>query len=253
MNNKDTASTFAKGLRVLACFETGRRDLTMADIARLTGFDRATVRRLCLTLLETGYLQKEDRCLRLTPRCLALSGGYLTSNNYGHAVQPILNQYAEEMQEQISLAIRDGHRAIYTARSTIMNARVSVGFSVGSTLPLLHTAVGRMLLARTPFEAAVDILAKTEMKRFTEATDMDVWSIRAKIQDASQQGFAVVRNEYEMGMCGIAVPVGAIGSVQTVLGAVVSVNHVSDPDALNRILDVLRRTAMALRGQQAVT
>ncbi|MEP6021349.1 MAG: IclR family transcriptional regulator C-terminal domain-containing protein [Paracoccaceae bacterium] len=253
MSSNDSASTFAKGLSVLACFETGRRDLTMADIARLTGFDRATVRRLCLTLLDTGYLSKRDRSLCLTPRVLALAGGYLTAHDYGRSIQPVLNQFAEELDGEISLAIRDEGRAIYVARSAMASARVSLGFSVGSTLPLLHTAIGRMLLARTPFESAVDILAKTEMQRLTEATDVDLWSIKSKIQDASAQGYAVVRNEFEMGMCGIAVPVGVIGSVQSVLGTVVSVNHVADPAALDHILDVLRRTAMTLRGQQAIT
>ena len=82
---------------------------------------------------------------------------------------------------------------------------------------------------------------------------MDLWSIKSKIQDASAQGFAVVRNEFEMGMCGIAVPVGVIGSVQSVLGTAVSVNHVADPATLDHILDVLRRTAMTLRGQQAIS
>lgn len=253
MSGKDSASTFAKGLSVLACFETGRRDLTMADIARLTGFDRATVRRLCLTLLDTGYLSKQDRTLRLTPRVLALGGGYLTSHDFARTIQPVLNQFAEELNGEIALAIRDGNRAIYVARSAMASARVSLGFSVGSTLPLLHTAIGRMLLARTPFESAVEILATTEIERLTEATDMDMWSIKTKIQDASAQGFAVVRNEFEMGMCGIAVPVGAIGTVQSVLGTAVSVNQVADTAALDHILDVLRRTAMTLRGQQAVT
>ncbi|MFT4708661.1 MAG: IclR family pca regulon transcriptional regulator, partial [Ascidiaceihabitans sp.] len=149
MANKDNASTFAKGLSVLSCFETGRRDLTMAEISRITGFDRATTRRLCLTLEDSGYLHKQDRIFQLSPKILAVAGGYLTSNAIGRSVQPILNQLAEEFEGEIALALRDGDRAIYVARSAPSSARVSFGFSVGSTLPLLPTAIGRMLLAHT--------------------------------------------------------------------------------------------------------
>ena len=58
MSNKDNASTFAKGLAVLECFADGSTALTMAEIARRTGFDRATARRLCLTLESCSYVIK---------------------------------------------------------------------------------------------------------------------------------------------------------------------------------------------------
>lgn len=143
MSPRDTASTFAKGLAVLSCFEGGRSDLTMADIARLTGFDRATARRLCLTLQSSGYLYKHEKVLRLTPKVLAIAGGYLKAEYIGKTVQPTLDQFAKELDGEIALAVRDGSRAIYVARSAVPSARLSLGLSVGSTLPLLPTAVGR--------------------------------------------------------------------------------------------------------------
>ena len=100
----------------------------MAEVSRLTGFDRATTRRLCMTLQDDGYLHKTDRVLRLAPKILAIAGGYLTSNDFGHRVQPVLNQYAEEFEGEIALAMQDGDRAIYVARSAISSARVSFWF-----------------------------------------------------------------------------------------------------------------------------
>lgn len=247
MTEKNGASTFAKGLKVLSCFETGRRDLTMADISRLTGFDRATARRLCLTLEDNGYLQKDDRAFRLTPKILAVAGGYLTSNDFGRAVQPILNQFAEEFEGEIALAMRDGDRAIYVARSAISSARVSIGFSVGSTLPLLPTAVGQMLLARGLGNELDTDLSRLTPEKLTEATDMDLVSIRTKIAQAARQGYAFVRNEFEMGAAGIAVPIGNIGALPAVLATSASINQFDKTVEFDRALDVLRRAGMSLR------
>jgi IclR family pca regulon transcriptional regulator len=249
MANKDNASTFAKGLSVLSCFETGRRDLTMAEISRLTGFDRATTRRLCLTLEDSGYLHKQDRIFQLSPKILAVAGGYLTSNAIGRSVQPILNQLAEEFEGEIALALRDGDRAIYVARSAPSSARVSFGFSVGSTLPLLPTAIGRMLLAHTLGDELNASLSRMEVSKFTEATDLDPVSIQAKIQRSAEQGYAFVRNEFEMGAAGIAVPMGNIGASPAVLATSASVNKFDKADEFDRALDVLRRAAISIHPQ----
>ncbi|MFT5796096.1 MAG: IclR family pca regulon transcriptional regulator [Ascidiaceihabitans sp.] len=247
MTNKDNASTFSKGLSVLSCFETGRQDLTMAEVSRLTGFDRATTRRLCLTLEDTGYLHKTDRTFRLSPKILAVAGGYLTSNDFGRSVQPVLNQFAEEFEGEIALAMRDGNRAIYVARSAISSARVSFGFTIGSTLPLLPTAVGRMLLACNLGDELDAALSRLTPEKFTEATELNPTAIRAKIEQSADQGYAFVRNEFEMGAAGIAVPIGKIGMSSAVLATTASINQFDKAAEFDRALDVLRRAAMSLR------
>jgi len=219
----------------------------MAEVSRLTGFDRATTRRLCLTLEDNGYLQKEDRALRLSPKILAVAGGYLTANDFGRSVQPILNQFAEEFEGEIALAMRDGDRAIYVALSATSSARISIGFSIGSTLPLLPTAVGQMLLARGLGDELDMDLSRLRPEKFTEATDTDLASIRNKIEQAAARGYAFVRNEFEMGAAGIAVPIGKIDASPAVLATTASVNQFDKAQEFDRALDVLRRAAMSLR------
>ena len=221
----------------------------MAEVSRLTGFDRATTRRLCLTLESSGYLYKDGRVFRLSPKILAVAGGYLTSNDFGRSVQPVLNKFAEEFEGEIALATRDDDRAIYVARSAGSAARVSFGFSVGSTLPLLPTAIGHMLLAHSTGDALDATLSRLDAVKYTEATDIDPASIRQKIKRAAEQGFAFVRNEFEMGAAGIAVPVGNIGASPAVLATSASVNQFDNAQEFDRALDVLRRAAISIHPQ----
>lgn len=247
MAERDSASTFSKGLRVLACFESGQRGYTMAQIARNTGFDRATTRRLCLSLLETGYLSRNDQHLSLTPKILSVAGGFLAANDIGRSVQPILNQFAGDLGSDISLAVRDGDRAIYIAQSTMKDARISIGFTVGSTLPLLHTSIGRMILAGCTPQELEDVFRQVTPKKYSEQTELDPDVIREEIAGAAKQGFAYVENEFEMGAAALAVPVGTIAGNPAVVGSTNSFNKLRHPDAQDQALDALRRTAFALR------
>ncbi|QBY01333.1 hypothetical protein E2K80_11850 [Rhodophyticola sp. CCM32] len=247
MNASDTASTFVKGLRVLDSFETGRTDLTMAEIARLTEFDRSTVRRLCLALEEAGYLTRQNQTFRLTPKIVAVAGGYLTSHAIGMSIQPVLNQFAEELRGELAVSVMEGTRAVYIARSAVASARMSLGFSIGSALPLLPTAVGRMLLAGYPAPQREDIIQACRLYRYTDATDMDLASIRAKVEAAAQHGYVLSTSEFEQGASGIAVPIRNIGETQAVLSTTASVDHFRKEEEVDRVLDILRRTAMSLR------
>ena len=247
MSQKDKASTFAKGLAVLDCFSGGRTDLTMADIARLTGYDRATARRLCLTLESSGYLIKRDKFLHLTPKVVAVAGGYLTSQGIGRLVQPMLNQFAEELEGEIALAVRDGTRAVYVARSAVSTARLSFGFSVGSTLPLLPTAVGRMLLAGCLEGEREELVANCPLEQHTPATNMNRASILGIVQHAATEGYAHSVAEFETGAAGVAVPIPDISGTQAVLATTASVNQLAREGELDRVLDILRRAAMSLR------
>ena len=244
----DTASTFAKGLAVLTCFESGREDLTMADVSRLTGFDRATARRLCLTLQAQGYLYKQGKFLRLAPKVLAIAGGYLKSEHVGKSIQPVLNHFAERLEGEIALAVRDGTRAVYVARSAVSSARLSLGFSVGSTLPLLPTAVGRMLLASCPEPERSETIAACDMLPYTPQTKTSRADVEGKIAQAALQGYAHVVEVFEMGAAGVAVPIPDISQTQAVLATTSAAHLMARPAQLEKVLDTLRSAAHSLQG-----
>lgn len=246
MINRDIAATLAKGLDVLACFEQRRGALSMPEIVELTGFDRATARRLCLTLENCGYLERTGKGFCLAPRVLALAGGYLGQLEAGRRIQPILRHAAESLDLEVALATRDRLQAIYVDRAAPASARVTLGLSVGSTLPLLHTAVGRMLLARSTPEVVDRALAETNITRHTEASEMDPEALRQLIANAGADGYCVARNEFETGAAGVAVPVGALSDTPFVLGVTASVNRFDDAQTLDRVLDVLRHASISI-------
>lgn len=247
MSDRNRASTFAKGLEVLSCFENGARDLTMADIAQLTGYDRAVARRLCLTLEAEGYLTRAGKFLRLTPKILALAGGFLSAEGIGRTVQPVLNQFAEEMNGEITLSVLNGNRAIYVARSAVGSARLSLGLSVGSALPLLPTAVGTMLLATCEEPQRESIIASCPTKAYTPTTETCPNAIRARIEEARTKGFAYLCGEFETGAAGLAVPLPPLSSAPAVLATSASISVLGETQNQKHALQTLLRAAYSLR------
>lgn len=242
------ASTFTKGLKVLSCFENGLRSFSMADLAKVSGFDRATTRRLCLSLVESGFLQKFRGQLSLSPKVLSLAGAYLAVNDIGLSVQPVLDRFASELGSRISLAILDGDRAIYLAESSSGSVRLSFGFTVGSTLPLLHTSVGRMILAGCSDDEVDDLFDRLSPKPYTESTELDLAVIRNDLSDIAKVGFCFLENEFERGASALAVPVGLMSGRPAVVGITNTINRLSDEQERERSVDILRQTSMALRG-----
>ncbi|MCR9127795.1 MAG: helix-turn-helix domain-containing protein [Rhodobacteraceae bacterium] len=209
--NRDISTTFAKGLAVLGCFDGRAADLGLAEIARRTGHDRATVRRLVLTLCAEGYLRQTGRTFCLRPKVLALAGGMLQAGGFGRTVQPLLDRHARQLGHPITLAVRDDLRVLLVAQSTIAGAPVSFGFTLGSALPLLHTSLGRVLLAQAHTPA--DLIARAPRTPHTDQSLTDPAALAAAVTLTRDRGYALVDGEFEPGTVGIAVPLGRVAAL----------------------------------------
>ncbi|WP_293573312.1 helix-turn-helix domain-containing protein [Phaeobacter sp.] len=249
--DRNISSSFAKGLAVLAVFDAATPTLTLADIARRTGQDRATARRGALTLVQAGYLRQQGRVLSLTPKVLALSGGFLQANNFGRKVQPVLNRHARSLGAEITLATLDQGRVLLLAQSTVDHAPVTYGFTAGAHIPLAHTSLGRMLLAGLPTETAVETLDQAEIPRHTDHSLTERGQIMARVTLARDRGYAVTDSEFETGIVGYAVPASKPGETPIVVGS--SSPRGADPaHATELSLRALQLCAAELRQNQAL-
>ncbi|WP_241477448.1 IclR family transcriptional regulator domain-containing protein [Leisingera sp. ANG-S5] len=249
--DRNISSSFAKGLAVLAVFDAETPSMTLAEIARRSGQDRATARRGALTLVQAGYLRQDGRMLSLTPRVLALAGGFLQANQFGRRVQPVLNRHARQMQIEVTLAMLDQGRVLLLAQSTVEHGHITYGFTAGSHIPLAHTSLGRMLLAGLPEEEAAAGLAETDLPRHTEASLTDPAAILDRVGEARAQGYCLTDSEFEAGITGYAVPVSRPGRTPIVAGCSAPRGQQPEADA-ERLLRGLQLCAAELRQAEAV-
>lgn len=249
--DRNISSSFAKGLAVLAVFDAATPSMTLAEIARRTGQDRATARRGALTLVQAGYLRQQGRMLSLTPRVLALAGGFLQANQFGRRVQPVLNQHAAKLETEVTLATLDQGRVLLLAQSTTERGIVTYGFTAGAHIPLAHTSLGRMLLACLPNEDAERAIIQSDIPKHTEQSLTRPEAILEQIDAARSQGFSVTDSEFEPGIIGYAVPVSRPDQTPVVVGSSAP-RGIDAGRASQRLLQGLQVCAAELRQTEAV-
>lgn len=246
LQNADRMGGFAKGLSVIEAFGKGRDTLTIAEVARLSGLDRASARRCLLTLVEARYASTDGRYFQLTPRILRLGHAYLGAS-LPRLIQPSLDQLANELQESCSAAVLDANEVVYIARAA-HHRIIGPSLRPGSRLPAYCTSLGRVLLAALPPEQAKAILNTSERPAFTANTITKITDLMAELKRVRENGYAVINEEMEVGSRSIAVPINNFKG-QTVAAITVAVHTVRGD--FDRLLNEILPRMLATKEQLA--
>ncbi len=240
-------AALARGLAVMRAFAGQRNQLTMAEIAKLVGLPRATVRRCLITLTALGYIDTNGKYYRLTPQVLTLSQSYFSSNPLPRVAQPFIEQVSEAVGESCSVSVLTGDEVIYVARSTRKRA-ASVHRDVGQNLPAYCTSMGRVLLAHLEPEQLDAYFKRVALKKFTHETITDEAVLRALLDQVRRREFCLIDGELEHNLRAVAVP------VRDQSGRVIAAAHISSEadrtpkeKMRNDFLPVLRSAVSQMR------
>jgi len=200
-------TSLARGLLVIQSFTPQTPHMTISQLSVKTGLSRAAVRRCLYTLTKLGFAGAEDGSrYALRPRMLTLSNTYAASSSLSTAAQPILERMSAAHRESFSVATLDGDDIVYIARTTV--ARImAVDLHIGSRLPAYCTSMGRVLLAYLPVDQLEQYLARAVLVAHTARTVVSVDKLRLALRNVRRNGYALVDQEYEIGLRSLAVPV----------------------------------------------
>lgn len=240
-----------KSMRVLMAFDGQQRQLSLSQIAAVTGFDLSTAQRFTFTLTALGYLSKdeESRKYELAPKVLNFAYHYLASSELVRRATPYLQQLSQETEETTNLTILDGSDIVFVQRIVSRNVLNPTVVS-GTWLPAFCTASGLAILSRMD-ESEVDrILSMTDLKMHTPFTVTDPVKIKQRLAMFREQGYAHIREEYFLGDMSTAAAVTdfrgrAVGAVNV---AVTKARWVDDNDE-RRYADLVMSAARAISVQ----
>ncbi|UOA29215.1 IclR family transcriptional regulator C-terminal domain-containing protein [Pseudosulfitobacter sp. DSM 107133] len=246
-NKTDILGSLSKGLQVLECFGTERPRLSIAQVAALTGQDRASTRRCLLTLHHLGYAAYDGKYFSLTPRVLRLGMGALAALPLPQIVQPWLDQLSEQIGQSCSVSMLDETEIVYLARAAQRRV-MSIGLMPGSRLPAHCTSMGRVLLAALPPEQARQVIAASDLTPRTVHSLHDPADIMAEITRVGRQGYAVIDQEVELGLRSLAVPiVDAKGRVVSALNTGMASLHATPSELRDTYLPALLKVQEGLQ------
>jgi IclR family pca regulon transcriptional regulator len=242
-NGPDFVQSLSRGLAVMRAFDADHAELSQSEIAERTGLARAVVRRSLLTLQHLSYIGARGRRFFLTPRVLELGFGYLSSLRLPELARPAMEQLAHSVQESCSMSVLDGSEIVYVARVPVKRV-ITIALGVGARLPAYAASMGRVLLAGLPDPELDAALEASPLAPLTPHTICKAKPLRAEILKVRQQGYSLVMQELELGLCSVAVPVrDRRGSVIAALNVGMQYHKDSRSRALQVVLPALQQTA----------
>lgn len=246
-NRSDTVASLIKGLSVIEAFTPEHPRMSITDMSKATGFDRATARRLLLSLHEAGYADYDGKFFTLTARVLRLGMGALSAMPLPQIVQPWLDQLSEQVGQSTSVSILDGSEIVYLARAAQRRV-MSINLMPGSRLPAHCTSMGRVLLAALPSEQAQALVESADLTPRTRFSLTTPTEIMARVKAARGDGYAVIDQEVEIGLRSIAVPLfSAQGPAVAAINIGVSAAQVEAQDLVPRFLEPLQKVQEGMR------
>ncbi|MFT4171446.1 MAG: IclR family transcriptional regulator [Rhodocyclaceae bacterium] len=175
---------------VLAVFAVSEDALTLAELARRTGFYKSTLLRLLASLARAGIArQLEDGRYGPGAQAMQLARAYQRSFRLDDVLLPILRHLCEASGETASLFVRDGDARLCLRRIE-PDRSIRIALHEGDRLPLSRGSAGRVLTAFADDQDPAAALAEVRRRgwAYTQGErDPDAASVAAVVFGQGQQ------------------------------------------------------------------
>ncbi|MNJ24877.1 Pca regulon regulatory protein [compost metagenome] len=210
-DDRQFASTLARGLEILHCFTARDTQLGNAELVARTGMPKATISRFTYTLVRLGYLRinRMNNKYQLGSAVLALGYPLLASLNIRQIARPFMKELADYIRGSVSLGMRDRLSVVYL-ESSRSAAPMSHPPDVGLSYPIVRTAMGRAIIAAAGREERTALLNEIKVRT---PEDWNAFHVRIEesIQEFQTRGFCVSYGDLRKEIHAVAVPMRAMG------------------------------------------
>ena len=220
-------TSLGRGLEILAVLggeeATASGGLGVVRIAQLVGREKSQVSRALKTLAESGFVDRDPDSLvyRLGTRLFTLAA------RAGHqrllsAAPPVLEALVARTGETAHLTVLDGAEVLTLLSQPSPRAIRASGWS-GRRVPVHCTSSGRALLFDHDRARLAELLPGPELPARGLGSPRDASELHRRIAAARTKGYALVDQEFEAGLVGVAAP------VRDFRGRIVAALNVSGP------------------------
>lgn len=238
--------TVDKALELLNYFSERNPEIGLSEIARRSGYDKATTRRLLVSMERQGVVEQDpgSRKYRLGAALIRLARVREATHPLESVVTGVLERIVERTGETAHFSLLAGS-ALATVGMKESPRANRVSLEYGERLPLHATASGLAFLAFAP-DAQVNRVLGRDLRAHTERTITDPQALREMIKTVRHSGIAISDQGYEADVFGMAAPVfdGSGFAKGAVAVATPKSRITEDVEAINR--EALRDAAIEL-------
>lgn len=205
-DDRQFATTLARGLEILHCFTPRDSQLGNAELAARTGMAKSTISRFTYTLVRLGYLRINRISGKYQLGSAVLSIGYplLASLNIRQIARPFMKALADQVRGAVAMGMRDRLDVVYLEGSRGPTPLPNPA-DVGLALPIARTAMGRALLAAYSRNEREALLNELKVKSPEDWQSFHA-GIEADIAKFHTRGFCTSFGELRREVHAVAVP-----------------------------------------------
>jgi DNA-binding IclR family transcriptional regulator len=202
------APSVKRAFEILKLVSTTKDGVGISEIARGLGMAKSTVHGMTSALEEIGVVVRDPATKRYT---LGFTLFELGKNAYSQIdLKDLARPVAEELMEKTQASVFVG--VLNWDHVTILDVveprtELKITARIGTTLPLLAGAAGKVFLSKLDEEEVRRIIKTKGLTRFTEHSITSAERYLHEIRAARENGFATDDEEYIPGVRAVAAPI----------------------------------------------
>ncbi|GAF44192.1 IclR family transcriptional regulator [Rhodococcus wratislaviensis] len=198
-------SVLARAVRIVESFRSDDSLLTVSEIARRSGLHISTTSRLIDELVGCGWLEREDRKVRIGVRLWEVASRASPTLGLREAAMPFMEDLHAVVGQHTQLGVLEGDEVLFIERLTAPGAVVNYT-RIAGRMPLHVSSSGLVLLAHGPSELQERILSEP-LKVYTDKTIRTARQLRGVLADVRRHGYILCAGHLYADTTGVAVPV----------------------------------------------
>jgi DNA-binding IclR family transcriptional regulator len=234
-----------RALRIVTVFTNERRSLTLAQLSELLDLSKATVSRLCSTLVKFDFLCQDAESKQYSLGIKLFELGSLVGRSFSLAriASPYLTRWEATLRRVVFLGILDGGELLYIDKREDVDGAVSFTSQVGRRRPPYWGMVGPAIMAFLQQEEIDGLIEKTPLRPTTKRSLTTRAELETYLRRVRERGYAVDDGKAIEGVGGVGAPVRDFsGRVVGGVGVSFIVPSV-DARELRRIIKTVLETA----------
>lgn len=205
---RGTVRAVSRALAVLRAFRHEQPSLALAEIAASAQLDRATARRMLLTLMDEGLVRQDPVSQRyaLTVRVLELAAAAPTGGLREEA-RPVMLRLAKATGATVFLSVAGTPGALCLERVLGDDPIQVKWWAVGTHMPWNCGAGPRVLLAHMTEQQAAAALRQPAA--LTPHSQTDAAALLRRLNEVRRRGWELTVDDVTIGLSALAVPIQA--------------------------------------------
>jgi DNA-binding IclR family transcriptional regulator len=207
--SKYSAPSVKKAFSILEAIGESNSGLGVSELGKKLKIGKSTVHGITLALEELGVLTRDRTRKKFIIGYTLMDLGrkaYRKIELMTDVAQGPMEALMEEVGETVFLGIMHGDHAIIL-KAVESPKELKITAPVGTRVPLLAGALGRVFLSQMEKDKAAETIQKKGLKVYTVNSVTDPKQFLAEVEEARLKGYAIDREKYILGVTAVAAPI----------------------------------------------